>query len=233
MSDQCDPAKKLSSDDISQFLIENKRFFIDHPEVLAAVELHHRSGKAVSLIEKQVQTLRNNNQALQSKLDELIQNARHNDNLLAKTQRLTLSLIEAHDIGDVLDALYYSFDKDFEIDFIKILLTQHQQASTQASLTTNEDLKSCFGDRLTSHNVVSNALTHEENLFLFGEEAAKEVGSGSAALLIAGSKILGLIAIASRDKTRYDRTSGTLFLKTIADLFSATLNQHYIRKKKT
>src|SRR5690606_7331696 len=114
MTDKKSPtlADPLDPEQVADYLRHHPEFFVDHQELLGDLFLPHESGPAVSLVERQVSILRERNIDMRNRLSKLLDNARENDKLFDKTKRLVLSLLEGQDLGDIVDALHYSFDKD-------------------------------------------------------------------------------------------------------------------------
>src|SRR5687768_1938188 len=81
------PQSKLDGDGIDVAAVEaylkaHPDFFEHHPHILALMQLTHTgTGAAVSLIERQVGLLREQNRAIERKLLELVQIARENERL--------------------------------------------------------------------------------------------------------------------------------------------------------
>ena len=71
-------------DIVTRFLRQDPGFLEREPSLLKHLELNHASGSAVSLIEKQVQYLRTQNQSLENQLNRLIQNAADNEKLMCR-----------------------------------------------------------------------------------------------------------------------------------------------------
>src|SRR5690625_3909905 len=120
MSDQPkDRAKssRLSADQVGEYLQEHRDFFVHNKHLLADLTLPHESGPAVSLVERQVSVLRERNMDMRHRLSKLLDNARENDKLFDKSKRLVLALIEGQDLGDIVDALFYSFDNDYRLHY--------------------------------------------------------------------------------------------------------------------
>ena len=87
----------VSEDAIADYLQLNPDFFERHATLLTKLKLPHgRGAAAVSLVERQVLALRDKNQALETRLRELIEVARSNDALATKIHRLACRLIRAH-----------------------------------------------------------------------------------------------------------------------------------------
>ena len=84
MTSQANAESEATQPDATQvhdYLAIHAEFFNEYPELLADMQLSHASGKAVSLIERQVQVLREQNRDLKQRLLELVDVARDNDRL--------------------------------------------------------------------------------------------------------------------------------------------------------
>ncbi len=83
----------MKSADIAQYLLNNPQFFEDHADMLAEVTLPHPySGRTISLGERQLLTLREQNKNLEKKLHEMVTFAKDNDALQHKVHQFTLAL---------------------------------------------------------------------------------------------------------------------------------------------
>ena len=67
---------RISEKEVMSFLQQNPDFFDANPHVLADIKLQHVSGKAVSLIERQVAVLREQRKKLKRQLQDLVDIAR-------------------------------------------------------------------------------------------------------------------------------------------------------------
>ena len=84
----------ISSQQVADYLLAHPDYFQDHPELLNQLHIRHHAGDAISLIEYQVRTLRDQNTQLKLKLRELVNVARVNDRLSERVMRLALTLME-------------------------------------------------------------------------------------------------------------------------------------------
>lgn len=221
-----DNEDKITDKHIAQYLKKNPDFFVSHPDLLAEIKLPHNSGQAVSLVEKQVSILRDRNIDMRHRLSELLDNARENDRLFDKTKRLVLSLIESNDLGDLVDALYYSFDKEFNIHFTRLILFGNNTTipTSAARVIPINDARDYIGKRLRSSKVVSGGIDIKETEFLFDNDA-NNVGSAAVAILNYGNP-LGVLAIGNQDPNFYRSSMGTLFLAYIAEVLNRLLPKH-------
>ena len=222
-------ADPLEPEQIEAYLREHPDFFEQHQELLSEIRLPHESGSAVSLVERQVAILRERNIDMRHRLSKLLDNARDNDKLFDKSKRLVLSLIEGQDMGDIIDALHYSFDKDFNIHFTSVILFGNADKipSSQARIVSIADAREHVGTLLKNSRAVCGTLGAKEMEFIFGEHAC-EIGSVATVPLIHGS-VFGLLSIGNRDPQYYRSSMGTLFLSYIGEVLNRLLPKHLPR----
>ncbi len=213
-------ADPLEPEQIEAWLREHPEFFENHPDLLAELSLPHESGSAISLVERQVAILRERNIDMRHRLSKLLDNARDNDKLFDKTKRLVLTLLEGQDMGDIIDALHYSFDKDFSIHFTSVILFGNLEKvpSSQARVVSIAEAREHLGALLKNSRAVCGTLGSKELEFVFGNHAS-EIGSVAVVPLMHGSAF-GLLAIGNRDPNYYRSSMGTLFLGYIAEVLN-------------
>lgn len=214
--------------EIADYLSQNPDFFDRHADALRGLRLQHPSGQAVSLIEKQVSALRERNTELRHKLNQLLENARENDRLFERSKRLVLSLLECNELGDAVDVLYYSFDKEFNIPFTRLILFSEPAQPSNTHTVTLEEAKAALGRHLTASRATSGGLSREEMDFLFGQDAPS-VGSAAMAPLYY-NEWLGVLAVGHSDTEHYQAGMGTLFLTHIAEVLDRLL-PYYLQLK--
>lgn len=213
----------IDESDIIAYLKNDQEFFLRHPELLSAITLPHESGSAVSLIERQVSVLRERNMEMRHRLSKLLDNARDNDKLFDKTKRLVLSLMEAQDLGDAVDALFYSFNSEFKIHYSSLILFAKPDSLSAgpARVVTLNDAREPLGEILKHAKARCGHFDDATLQYVF-EDNAKEIGSAAMVPLIHGNNF-GLLAIANRDADYYRSSMGTLFLSYIADMLNRTV----------
>lgn len=220
----------ITEEDVANYLRQHPGFFIDKPSLLANLSLPHESGKAISLVERQVSVLRERNMDMRHRLTALIDNARTNDQLFEKTKRLILNLLEAEDINDFIDALMHSFSSDFNIPYTMLLL--FSEHINESSLSTKSNVKvesysvsqQVLGTIISNNQTVCGQLDTGEQQFLFADHAEK-IGSTAIAPL-AKANPLGVLAIGNGDPDYYRSSMNTLFLSYIGDVISRLLPRH-------
>ncbi len=213
-------APQMTFEEVHRYLKENPHFFDQHPDVLQDLVLSHASAPATSLIEKQVAVLRQRNTELRNRLNQLLDNARENDRLFERTKRLVLALIECEDLGDLVDALSFSFDKEFRIPHTRILLCGDDSLpSANARRIRVDEATSRLGPHFRAARTQTGYLNEADIAYLFDVDAPR---IKSAALAVFGiTDPLGLIAIGHPSPSHYESGMGTLFLRHIADVFGS------------
>ncbi len=166
---------------------------------------------------------------MRHRLSKLLDNARDNDKLFDKTKRLVLTLLEGQDMGDIIDALHYSFDKDFSIHFTSVILFGNLEKvpSSQARVVSIAEAREHLGALLKNSRAVCGTLGSKELEFVFGNHAS-EIGSVAVVPLMHGSAF-GLLAIGNRDPNYYRSSMGTLFLGYIAEVLNRLLPKYLPR----
>lgn len=214
MSTDLDPAT------VEAFLKNNLDFFVEREDLLADLRVPHSSGKAVSLVEKQLSILRERNTELRNRLSDLITTARDNDKLFTQTRRLVLALLDAQNLAQAIDIIHNSFQNDFGIETTQIILFN----DTSISRARNERIESAqlhIGKYLKARQTVGGGLGQSERDYIFADQSAK-VGSAAIAVL-AYRDVFGIIAIGNQDPRYYQSSMGTLFLSYIAEILSRCL----------
>ena len=224
-------ATPVSEDVIADYLQQHPDFFERQAALLTKLKLSHNRGPAaVSLIERQVQALRDKNQALETRLRELIEVARGNDVLAAKIHRLACRLIAVSGAPMLLDSLETSLREDFGASEWLLLFAPTQQSTLRdivsrhlRMLEANASEWKMFDSLFEAAKPRCGQIRDSQRDFLFGAAGAVEIGS--AALVPLGRSVsAGLLAIGSPDAERFHPAMSTEFLARIGDLVSEAVS---------
>ncbi|MDA8786706.1 DUF484 family protein [Porticoccaceae bacterium] len=215
-----------TEDMVREFLRDNPRFLDDNPDILESLSLPHNSGNAVSLVERQVGVMRDRNKEMRNRLDNMLATANDNDLLFEKTKRLVLNLLEAKNLPAMVETIYDSLGKDFEIDFYSLTLLGDEKSlpRTMARVASVEKANEQVSTLIGSNRAVCGVLREEEMTFLFGEKGL-QVGS-VAAVPLRYNNLYGILAIGNADPNFYKSSMGTLFLSYIAEVVNRILPKH-------
>src|SRR5882762_112358 len=89
-------AAEAEEESIAAYLQRNPDFFERHQAVLARLRLPHaRGGTTISLVERQIEVLREKQAAVENKLAELVRVARANDAISERLHRFTRRLLQS------------------------------------------------------------------------------------------------------------------------------------------
>ena len=212
---------------VRDYLIDHPNFFEENPDVLEAINVSHDTGKAISLVERQITIMRDKNKALNGQLEQLLATAKNNDQLLAKTNQLVLKLMQAEDPNSLIEALDISLKNDFNTEFYSLTLIDKGlfASKTAANLVSEEDAKSKISSLLSAQKAVSGVLQEEQVNFLF-EHSASSVAS-AIALPLHSSEPLGILALGSSDAGFYSHDIGTVFIDYIGALLNELIPKHF------
>lgn len=208
---------------IAAYLLAHPDFFERHLDVLQTLRVPHVCGSAVSLLERQMQLMRDQNRQLRQRLQELLQVARENDCLAARMQNLNLVLIETHSLDDLLPSIQNVLCNEFNADFaaLKLSLFMPQIGLSERDRLSAAALEACH-DVLHRDQPWCGQPTSQQSRWLF-DEAAPEVASAALIPLLVAEEWRGLLAIGSRDPERFYSGAGTVFLSRIGELVSRAL----------
>lgn len=215
-----DDAEQTADDreeQIAAYLESHPDFFSRHPAALAAIDIPHPTGDAVSLIERQVRTLREQTADYRRQLENLVGVARENDALAKRLHRLTLALIETHSFDEVLNTLQDELREQFKADAVEMKLFDTDQLEAHS----HEPGPALFRDFIKRGRPNCGQLDKEKLTYLFGPQAGE---TGSAALIpLSAPPMSGVLAIGSRDPERFHEGKSVDFLQRLAEVVSATL----------
>ena len=207
---------------VAKFLRQNPEFLEREPALLKDLELSHASGPAISLIERQVQYLRGENEAQQQKLNNLIQVASDNQKLMSRLHELTLELMVMQSLPLFFDRLTEALMNEFKADIINITLFDMKvEAGPKTPIfhTNRDDAEiQQFQEQLDKGVSVCGRLNRNKRDYLFGTRAQ---WVQSTALVPLGDD--GMLAIGSSDPARFYPGMGTLFLDLLANVVVSRL----------
>jgi hypothetical protein len=217
-------SEAINDDLVAQYLQTYPDFFERNSTLLARLRLPHarNSGQTVSLVERQVDVLRERNQALERKLKELIDVARANEVLTDKIHRFDRRLIRARSMAETVSAIEASLREDFEAMHAVLVLfvapvpelSALEGRFLRVLPREHADLK-MFETFLASAKPRCGQVRDVQRDYLFG---AGNVEIGSVALAPLGpNAALGFLAIGSSDSDRFHPTMSTDFLGRIGD----------------
>ena len=242
---QAHEATILDVETIAEYLHQNPEFFEENPDVLAELNISHQVSGAISLVERQLGTLREQNKKFKAQLEGLVQIARDNDKLNDRMHRLILSLMDANSLNELYIALDDSLRGDFEADAVTIKLFVDP---SQTNIDPDSDLiqtifvpledprLDSFKNILSNEKPVCGPLKPEQLSYMFGDQAddiksTALIPLGGDFCSSTGCNYLGILAIGSHDENRFHANIGTLFLSNLGDILSRGIRPYVAEKE--
>lgn len=200
---------------VKQYLLDRPDFLIKNPELLSHIELDYGDQETVSLVERQVKTLRVKNSQLQGQQIEMLQLAHANEELLILCNQFMLDLVGCTDLTTLSSRIVSLLKKLFDLDGAALILVGNFDACPPAQIFGNsQQLRELLDCHFPDNQPLCGRLGQGPKLALFGELSHDYQ---SCALIPLGNGCEnGLIALASKDVARFDPDMGTLFVELIA-----------------
>lgn len=232
-----DAGDTLEAGAVLRFLTANPEFFNQHQDVLPRLRIPHVSGRAVSLIERQVSVLRGKCSSLEQSLRDLVGVARANEQLQGRLHGLVREIISADSLECVIASTRCSLSENFGADAVHVLLVD---PAIRSGVTTDET-SSAIGSGSVTGGACRRMAFDDRRLGCFDElfatggtrcglpsAAQLEVlcgadcaGVGSAALIpLVHERPLGLVMLVSRDESRFGVGKGVVFLDQLGEVLS-------------
>ena len=217
-NDPLDEAKVI------EYLQQNPEVLMDYPDIFSSLSIPHKTGGAISLVERQLKLLRDENQSFKSKIDELVGIARENEELNQRFHRLALELMHADQLHDVLALVQDQVQTFFYTDFVcfRFLpgVSDPDQILNGLLLDSDSVIIANVTSWIESRRPVCGQQDDKMNQALFGAE----IRIGSSALIpLYHAGNLGLLCLGSVSADRFGRTMGTIFLQQLGELVSNRL----------
>jgi uncharacterized protein YigA (DUF484 family) len=224
-------AGQTEEERIERYLGLNPDFFERHQPLLARMRLPHmRTGSTVSLVERQVEVLRDQKSEADRRLAEFVAVARANDQLADRIHRFARRMMRAADAPTALASLEASLREDFDAFNSVLLLTAPlaSLASVQLEpflrkLPADDANIRTFEALLATGKPRCGQVRDTQRDFLFGPEAPS---IGSVALVPLGEAgAIGLLALGSAERERFHPGMSTEFLKRMGELITDALSR--------
>lgn len=214
---------------VASYLAATPEFFDRHAQLLAKIRLPDArgGGSTVSLLERQVEVLRERNRQLERKVTDFVDVARENDALGGRVLSMARRLIAAKDHAAAVAATEEALREEFDAGQSVLVLTASRApagiAESRFLRVVPAELPALrtFDTLFSAGKPRCGQLRDSQREFLFGADAA---AVGSVALVPLGDKgSLGLLACGSHDSQRFNPTMSTDFLAHIGELIAAAL----------
>jgi len=206
---------------VIDYLEKNPDVLESYPEIFTTLSIPHHGGDVASLVERQLKILRNENQSLKKKLSELVSIARENEELNQRFHRLSIELMSADQLHDVLAMVQDQVQTFFYTDYVRFKflpgIKDKKNRLSAHYLDKNSTIVDTIRPWLEKRMPVCGRLEEQVNAELFGVDIKVE----SCALVpLYHTSELGLLCLGSSSKERFNQDMGTIFLEQLGELVS-------------
>ena len=217
---------ELSEQEVIAYLEKHPNLLQKHDALLEKMQVPHRAGTGmISLIERQVEVLRDKNTSQEDRLDILINNARINEDLTEKLHRYSLHLSSTTGLVELMQSAAEDLRQLFDIDAVSIhIKPEYQDEDFHTSDLSDKAYTAILDTMGTETCSCHSELDDELMVSLFADEAPSL--KSCALLALDAPHRVGMIALGAADKGRFNPAMGTLVLTRLGELFSAALMRH-------
>ena len=211
----------MKADDVARYLQDHPQFFEDYHDLLAHLYVPHpHGGRAISITERQILTLREKAKLLELKLAELLRFGEDNDVISTRVHALSIALMTAGSFDAVMAALREQLSEGFSVPHTALRLWN-------SVLTRDGDVFEPVEERI---RVFANEArqpycgpVNDLGVAAWFGESAPAVQSMALVPLRRESRVVGLLALGANDAARFVPDMGTLYLERIGELLGAAL----------
>jgi uncharacterized protein len=219
----------LTAQEVESYLQQHPDFFNKHLQLLEKMHIPHPSGNAVSLISKQLEIFRAKHHEQENQLMTLIEIARDNDIACTRMHKLTLALLDASSLEDVINHLNIVLAEYFLTDFVALRIIKPTGTSTIPNLFIESDNNSLkpFATELSSNQPSCGRPTLSQAKTLFGDSALEVRSCVIIPMLF--TELEAILAIGSRQDGRFQYGMGNMLLTQMGELIATRLTAFIAR----
>lgn len=220
---QSNDKSNVTAEQVAQYLQKHPDFFINRDSLLEEITLPHESGKAISLLERQVKILRERSIESRHTLNSLMENAKYNDQLFSVTRTLILALLIEDDVAQIASATEANLNTQPGIDASSVILfdADHLKNVENTRLESTDFLHEGFPTLLRDRKTICRSIDKETAAFLFPHRGS---GIRSVALCPIGrERMIGVLAIGNKAHDYFNPELDTLFLDFIGEVLDSII----------
>jgi len=211
---------------IARYLRANPDFFAHRSELLASMNIPHlRAEGTASLIERQVQVLRDKHRRESEQLQALVATARENERVANRLHEVALELMISTDLDAVFVSIPPLVRELFRVDSAVLRIEHNQLAGSRDELVHASDPAFIELRARVAHgrSVPDQELPPSIKENLFGGDASSILST--MLVPVGGKRPMGVLVLASVEKHRFEPEQGTFYLDRLGELMGATLRR--------
>ncbi len=224
----------LDDEKVAEYLSANPDFFCRNEHLLPQLNIPHKSGGAVSLLERQINLLRDSNAEYQRKIDNFILHAQENDELFEKTRFIILEILRSSSLPELSSVIGEKLRKDFSASSSLLLFVSENPQNDEESGLTSLPLaraRESLGDLFERKRAYCGSLAAEQTTLFFGEQSKHIVSAAIVPIHLpehsSNEKLPGipLLVIGSDKANHFNSKLDTLFLDFIGEVLAAHISR--------
>jgi uncharacterized protein len=209
---------------VIRYLQDNPAVLMNHPDIFSSLSIPHQTGGATSLVERQLKLLREENQQLRSKIEELVGIARDNEELNQRFHRLALELMSTEQLHDVLAMVQDQVQTFFYTDFVCFRFLPGISESGNILDGLYLDADSGIIERIIPWIEARKPICGQQDDSINQELFGADIRIASCAYIpLYHARDLGLLCLGSVSAERFGPNMGTIFLQHLGELVSNRL----------
>lgn len=226
---------ELDASAVADFLQRQPEFLSQHPDVLAAQHVPHRPGHGVtSLIERQVQVLRERNEQLEARLAEILRAGRENERVGNRLIELACSLLEADSLDAVIALVRDTLLGEFSADVVWIRLLDRDggdaaERDPERFIVPDAPEIAGLADCLSSGQPQCGRIDPDTLARIFAPGDPAQAPASAAVIPLTAARPLGLMVLGSHQPDHFHPAAGTHFLGQLGALVTAAVTGHRAR----
>lgn len=219
---------EINAEEVAHYLHNHPEFFDAYTDVLALMTLPDpHTGRAISITEKQLFTLRDKVRTLEAKLAELITFGNENDVISTKAHNLAVALLGAQDEDTLVHLINEHLREAFLVPHVALRVWNLPNSLLVAGTETIQSFAASLKSPLCG------SASEQESVTWFGEAAAHLRSMAQVPLRDARGACFGLLVMASEEAHRFYPALGTLYLERIGEMIAVALQRVLTTPKDT
>ncbi len=208
---------------IKTYLLKHPGYFVQHPELMAELEVASVEGELTNLSTHQLRTLQNENRQLKAQITQLIKNAQQSESMMNRLFNLLTELSVVKKANFLPEFVTFVIE-NFPTDYFKLLV-----AENLVELPDHDHVEGLSAEQMKQFAVfqakpepLSGRLKTEKIQSIF--TGSKDIKS--AIVLPVGVKAgYGLLAFASTSEEKFHPHSSSDLLQKLAQILAAYFAQ--------
>lgn len=212
----------LAPEEVAAYLKAHSTFFEQHVDLLEHLKIPHGQAGVASLLEYQAQLLKEKHHKLQNNVKELLLVAEANEKLLRSAMQFSVQLFRATSLCHLIEGAEQAACHLFAVEVASIRFFENESLvwpSEVGAVLPQKEAEFLFGPFFSRGVPWCGPLYPPQLNYLF-DEKAEQIASSGIVILKTAVTPLGIFALGSSDKLRFQEGAGTLFLEFIGNILS-------------